>query len=47
MCSKIIINAGLLEIVFAEGYPDDLSAELLDESGIILRRFPMPDDGCD
>jgi dCMP deaminase len=47
MCSKIIINAGLLEIVYAEGYPDDLSKELLDESGIVLRHYPMPDDECD
>jgi dCMP deaminase len=47
MCSKIIINAGLVEIVYAEGYPDDLSKELLEESGIVLRHYPMPDDVCD
>jgi dCMP deaminase len=47
MCSKIIINAGLVEIVYAEGYPDDLSKELLEESGIALRHYPMDEDGCD
>ena len=31
----------------AEGYPDDLSAELLEESGIILRHYPMPEIDCD
>jgi len=47
MCSKIIINAGLKEIVYAQGYADDLSKELLDESGIILRHHIMPQEDCD
>ncbi len=47
MCSKIIINAGLVEIVFAEGYPDDLSRELLEESGIVTRQYAMPGDDGD
>lgn len=38
-CTKMLINAGIVEIVYAEGYPDDLARELLDESGIIVRRF--------
>lgn len=40
MCAKIIINAGITEIVFGEGYPDDLSKELLEESSIIVRKYP-------
>ena len=43
MCSKIVINAGLVEIVYGEGYPDDLSKELLEESGIVIRRYEGPD----
>ena len=39
MCAKIIINAGIIEIVYGEGYPDDLSKELLGESGITVRRY--------
>lgn len=38
-CTKMLINAGIVEIVYAEGYPDELARELLDESGIIVRRF--------
>ena len=38
-CTKMLINAGITEIVYAEGYPDDLARELLEESGIIVRRF--------
>ncbi len=38
-CTKMLINAGIAEIVYAEGYPDNLARELLEESGIIVRRF--------
>ncbi|MBQ6454294.1 MAG: cytidine/deoxycytidylate deaminase family protein [Coriobacteriales bacterium] len=34
MCAKMIINAGLKRIVYRDSYPDDLSTELLKESGI-------------
>lgn len=40
MCAKIIINAGITEIVYGEGYPDDLSKDLLEESGLIVRKYP-------
>jgi dCMP deaminase len=38
-CTKMLINAGITEIVFADGYPDKLAGELLEESGIIVRRY--------
>ena len=43
LCSKLIINAGLREIVYAEGYPDELSKQMLEESCILLRRVAPPD----
>ncbi|MDR1775697.1 MAG: cytidine/deoxycytidylate deaminase family protein [Actinomycetes bacterium] len=39
LCAKILINAGVKEIVFEGGYPDELSREILDEAGVKLRRF--------
>ena len=27
------------EVVYSEGYPDDLSKNLLDESGIVIREY--------
>lgn len=39
ICSKMIINAGVERIVYLEGYPDDLSRELLEESGIAVASF--------
>jgi dCMP deaminase len=43
LCSKLVMNAGLEEIVFDKGYPDDLSKELLAESGILLRQYSLPE----
>ncbi len=39
MCAKMLINAGVVEIVYNEGYPDDLSKELIAESGMVIRRY--------
>ncbi|MEG2982292.1 MAG: cytidine/deoxycytidylate deaminase family protein [Raoultibacter sp.] len=39
VCAKMIINAGITEIVYQNPYPDELSQELLAESGIALRVF--------
>ncbi|MBQ8643970.1 MAG: cytidine/deoxycytidylate deaminase family protein [Candidatus Methanomethylophilaceae archaeon] len=41
MCAKILINAGIREIVYDEGYVDDLSKSLLDETDILIRRYPL------
>lgn len=39
MCAKILINAGIKEIVYSEGYSDDLSQQLLNEAGIKMREY--------
>lgn len=39
MCAKILINAGIREIVYSEGYADDLSQKLFDETGTAVRRY--------
>jgi len=39
LCAKMIINAGIEEIVVADVYPDDFSAVLLKEGGITVRYF--------
>ena len=39
MCAKILINAGIKEIVYNEGYIDDLSKTLLSETDIEVREF--------
>ena len=38
-CTKMLINAGISEVVFAEGYPDELSKSQMKESSITVRKF--------
>jgi dCMP deaminase len=38
ICVKMIINAGIVQIFYVEGYPDDLAAQLIAESGIIVEQ---------
>lgn len=38
ICMKMVINAGISTLFYLEGYPDDLSMELVKESGIVLKR---------
>ena len=39
ICTKMIINSGIKRIVYREGYPDDFSWQLLNESGIIVEKY--------
>ena len=39
VCAKMLINAGITEIVYQNPYPDELSQELLAESGILVREY--------
>jgi len=39
ICSKMIINAGIREIIYESGYADDLTRELLLEARIPFRQF--------
>jgi dCMP deaminase len=39
MCAKILINAGIREIIYSEGYADELSKKLLEEAHIAIREY--------
>jgi dCMP deaminase len=39
ICSKMIINAGIIGIVYLEGYSDNLSEEMLREAGIKVSKL--------
>lgn len=38
ICSKMLINARIVDIAYKEGYPDPLSSEMLAEAGIRHRQ---------
>lgn len=39
ICAKMLINAGIKEIVVCDGYPDKMAAEFLREAKIKVRRI--------
>lgn len=39
ICFKMLINAGIREVIYAEGYPDELSQRLLQEAEIAISQF--------
>jgi len=39
LCAKMVINAGISKLVFKGDYPDELSWQMLQESGIELKRI--------
>ena len=44
ICAKMIVNAGIKRIVVREGYPDELSMEILDEAGLKVERLGQKED---
>lgn len=41
ICAKMIINAGIVRIVYKEGYPDKLGLQMLEEAGIKLDKLKV------
>ena len=41
LCAKILINSGIKEIVYSEGYMDDLSKDILEETDIVIRHIDV------
>lgn len=46
ICTKMLINAGIKEIVISEGYPDKLAREFLDEAGVKVRHVNISKGGA-
>jgi len=39
ICTKMLINAGVVKIVYGEDYPDEFARQLLAEAGVELVKF--------
>ncbi|MDD4291696.1 MAG: cytidine/deoxycytidylate deaminase family protein [Clostridia bacterium] len=39
ICAKMIINSGIVRVVYDQGYPDDFALELFAESGVRLELY--------
>lgn len=44
ICTKMIINAGIVAVVYTEGYADELAREMIAEAGIKVVHF-IPENG--
>jgi dCMP deaminase len=44
ICIKMIINAGIERVYYLDGYSDDLAMELVNESGIILKKVDFEEN---
>ena len=43
ICTKMLINCGISHIYYAQGYPDLMTTELLNEAHLPCTRLPIPD----
>ena len=39
ICAKMIVNAGIAQVIYGEGYPDEFSLEIFRLAGIPLRKY--------
>lgn len=39
ICAKMLINAGISQVVYLDGYPDRLSLDMLSEAGMVVTAF--------
>lgn len=40
VCAKMLINAGISEVIYQNPYPDELAMSMLQEAGMKMRVFP-------
>ena len=41
LCAKMIINAGIKNVKYLEGYPDEASYEILSEAGVTVEKLEL------
>ncbi|HEY3276528.1 MAG TPA: cytidine/deoxycytidylate deaminase family protein [Syntrophorhabdaceae bacterium] len=41
ICTKMVINAGITTIFYIDGYPDELAADMVKESGILVQKVQL------
>jgi dCMP deaminase len=41
ICTKMIINAGIVEILYLDGYADTMTKDMLEEAGIPVIKIPQ------
>ena len=39
LCTKILVNAGITEIIYKDEYEDELSKSILQETDVLIRHY--------
>ena len=39
LCAKMIVNAGIVRVVYHSGYPDEFALDIFKEAGVLVERF--------
>ena len=39
ICAKLIVNSGIIRVVYKESYPDSLAIDILENSGVSLEQY--------
>ena len=39
VCAKMLVNAGIVRVVYEQGYPDEFAVQMMKEGGVELCRF--------
>lgn len=39
LCAKMIVNAGIVRVVYHSGYPDDFALGIFKEAGVLVERY--------
>ncbi|MDR1619475.1 MAG: cytidine/deoxycytidylate deaminase family protein, partial [Clostridiales bacterium] len=47
ICAKMIINAGIVRVVYLEGYPDEFSFDIFSQASVKIERFTYPPEMTD
>ena len=43
LCAKMIVNAGIVRVVYGEGYPDAFALEIFREAGVAVECYQEED----
>ena len=44
LCAKMIVNAGIVRVVYHSGYPDDFALDIFKEAGVLVERYSESED---
>ena len=44
LCAKMIVNAGIVRVVYHSGYPDEFALDIFKEAGVLVERYSESED---